>query len=335
MKEKIDFVITWVDGNDLEWQKKKNHYLSGGNENFKNDYRTIRYRDMECLKYLFRGIASFAPWVNKIFLVTDNQIPDWLNISNEKIIIVNHEDFIPKEYLPTFNSNAIEPFFYKIKGISDKFVYFNDDMFIINKTKPTDFFMNDLPCDIMALSPLILVPEDNFHRKLCNNLEIINRYFNFNDSLSQHKKKYFSLKLDKFWIYNILFSKYNSFIGFKNFHLPISYLKSSFDKVWNVEKDILNKTASFKFRNNYESVNHWLFQYWQFAEGNFYPRNNVKFGKCINIDNQFIDKIINKSSYKVICINDKNCDENYDDLKNNLINQFEIKFPKKCIFEKE
>src|SRR5690625_2850108 len=104
MDDKIDFVITWVDGNDKVWKREKDKYRPNKTE----DDRNIRYRNWDNLKYWFRGVERFAPWINKIHFVTWGHVPTWLNISHPKIKIVKHSDFIPKEYLPTFNSRVIE-----------------------------------------------------------------------------------------------------------------------------------------------------------------------------------------------------------------------------------
>ena len=115
-QEKIDFVIIWVDGNDPEWQKEKMKYDNSININ--NDSREIRYRDWDNLQYWFRGVEKFAPWVNKIHFVTCGQVPKWLNTNNPKINLVNHSDYIPEKYLPTFNSNAIEINLHRIEELS-------------------------------------------------------------------------------------------------------------------------------------------------------------------------------------------------------------------------
>ena len=78
---KVDFVMMWVDGNDLEWRKEKNKYLPKEDE-VNND---VRFRDWDLLKYWFRGVEKYTPWVNKIFFVTWGHLPKWLNIDNEKI----------------------------------------------------------------------------------------------------------------------------------------------------------------------------------------------------------------------------------------------------------
>ena len=137
VNDKIDFVILWVDGNDEKWLKQKNEYLG-----IKGDSNVNRFRDCQNLQYLFRGIEKHAPWVNKIFFITWGHLPKWLDVNNKKLEIVKHEEFIPKEYLPTFNSNVIEMNLFRIKNLSSKFVIFNDDLFILKNLKPEDFFEN-------------------------------------------------------------------------------------------------------------------------------------------------------------------------------------------------
>ena len=127
MKE-IDFVITWVDGSDENWQKKKRKYIEdkAGDE--------VHYRDWGLLRYLFRSIEKYAPWVHRVYLVTDGQTPEWLNTEHKKLVVTDHKDFIPAEYLPTFNSHTIELNLHRIRGLEEQFVYFNDDFLL---TKPS------------------------------------------------------------------------------------------------------------------------------------------------------------------------------------------------------
>ena len=112
--EKIDFVISWVDGNDKEWQKEREKYIVENN----NDNSDVRYRNWDNLKYWFRGVEKFAPFVNKIYFITYGHLPEWLNVNNPKLVIVNHKDYIPEKYLPTFNSHTIELILHRIKVLS-------------------------------------------------------------------------------------------------------------------------------------------------------------------------------------------------------------------------
>ena len=111
--EKIDFVLTWVDGSDPDWLAQRREYQPGRG----TDAGESRYRDWDNLQYWFRGMEKFAPWVNKIYFVTWGHFPKWLNTAHEKIQIVKHEDFMAPAYLPTFNINSIELNFHRIKGL--------------------------------------------------------------------------------------------------------------------------------------------------------------------------------------------------------------------------
>lgn len=159
-KQIIDFVITWVDGSDPLWFRQKQNAKKKQGVSVDIDDRIERYRDWEILKYLFRSIENFAPWVNNVYFVTCGHLPAWLNTECPKLQIVSHKDFIPEKYLPTFNSHSIEWNFHRIKNLSEHFVYFNDDMFLLHPIKPTDFFENGKPVDMLALQPDVANVED-------------------------------------------------------------------------------------------------------------------------------------------------------------------------------
>ena len=141
MDNKIDFVVLWVDDKDEQWREQKRKF---SNEDI-NKITSNKYRDWDNLKYWFRGIEKFAPWVNQVFFITCNQKPEWLNENHPKLRLINHSDYMDKECLPTFNSNAIELNLWRIKELSEQFVLFNDDFFLLKETKPTDFFEKGLP----------------------------------------------------------------------------------------------------------------------------------------------------------------------------------------------
>lgn len=139
-----------------------------------------RYRDWDNLKYWFRGVERYAPWVNKIYFVTCGQIPEWLNTENPKLVCINHSDYMKEEYLPTFSSHPIELNLYRIGDLSEKVVYFNDDMFLINKVKPEDFFVNDKPVYtpiLHAVLPLATSNSEIMSHIYINMVTAINRNF--------------------------------------------------------------------------------------------------------------------------------------------------------------
>jgi len=329
---KIDFVIIWVDGNDSEWRAEREKY----NEKHA-DIRNIRYRDWENLRYWFRGVEKNAPWVNKIYFVTYGHIPEWLNIENEKLVIVKHEEFIPQDYLPTFNSHTIELNLHRINGLSEQFVYFNDDMFIVNKTKPQDFFKEGKPCDSAILSPAIKENKFGIGNVELNNMAIINTYFDKNNQIKDRLFNWFNIKYGlEHNMKNILLFPWNSFTSFYEFHISSNFLKSTFEQVWEKEHEELNETCMHKFRNLKMDVNQWLMRDWQLASNNFIVRR-ADFGKLYTItSNTNINNIFKNNRHKVVCFNDsdKISEEEFERLKKDLIFNFEKKLPKKSKFEK-
>ena len=145
MMNDIDFVIIWVDGDDPVWKEERAKYDHPASclPNSNN----FQFRDWGVLPYWFRSVERYAPWVRRIHFVTCGHYPEWLNLDHPKLHFVRHEDFIPSEYLPTFSANPIELNIHRIPGLSEQFVYFNDDMFVAAPVKPTDFFINGLPRD--------------------------------------------------------------------------------------------------------------------------------------------------------------------------------------------
>ena len=106
-----------------------------------NDLELNRFFDNNELKYSLRSIEKYAPWFRNIYIVTNGQIPIWLNLTNSRVKLVKHEDIFPKKtHLPTFNSVAIESHLHRIKGLSKRFVYFNDDLLVTKPIWPDDFY---------------------------------------------------------------------------------------------------------------------------------------------------------------------------------------------------
>ena len=145
--KKIDAVYTWVDGNDSNWLNKKEAFIRDNPSLIKNKKVNSkgRFFDNKELKYSLRSLDQYAPWINNVYLVTDNQVPKWLNINHPKINIIDHKDIFDSNNLPCFNSNAIEIHLHKIKNLSNQFLSFNDDFFIGRKSTVDDFFINGEP----------------------------------------------------------------------------------------------------------------------------------------------------------------------------------------------
>ncbi|MBR3180618.1 Stealth CR1 domain-containing protein [Candidatus Saccharibacteria bacterium] len=329
--EKIDFVVLWVNDNDPKWLKKKAEYSPA----LDSDNGNSRYRDWDLFKYWFRGIERNAPWVNNIFLVTDHQAPDWLNTNHPKIKLINHEDYIDKKYLPLFNSSAIECTLCNINGLSNKFVLFNDDMFIINKTKSRDFFLNNLPRDEFAECPVRPNAGDTiFSHILINNTEIVNSHFNKKKNYIKQPFKYLNIKYGRNNLRTLSSLLYKEYIGFHNPHIPQAFDKKTWQNVYEKNKPVFELTLNNRFRSKTD-ITQYLIRYFQLASGNFIPRSSG-FGRYFDINEKNIKKIIKhivKRKTKTVCLND-NDDGNVENHKIAINEAFLKIFPEKSSFEK-
>ncbi len=330
MKSNIDFVIMWVDGNDTEWQKEKAKYQPG-----KADIRSNRYRDWETLKYLFRGIDKFAPWVEKVHFITWGHLPQWLDTNNKKLHIVNHKDYIPEQYLPTFNSNTIELNMHRIEGLSEQFVQFNDDFFLLKPVSPEDFFKDGLPCDNGVLSAIVSYDKDGFSKSLQANMGIINTHFDKNTSIKKNIGKWFNFKYGAQMLRTVCLLPWRHFTGFYDHHIPCSFLRTTFETLWEKEYDILNNTCLSRFRDNNTNITGWTMRYWQLASGCFNPRS-IKIGHKFQYekDNSVMYDALLKRKYKMICLNDNEADYDFETEKQRTLEIFEQILPDKSSFEK-
>jgi len=141
-KESIDAVYLWVNGTDPTFRETLSRYSSQdrGLDDLHNAAGAHRFRDNGELRYSLRSLEMNAPWVRHVYLVTNGQVPSWLSTVHPRISIVAHEAIFPdKTHLPTFNSHAIELHLHRIPDISDRFIYFNDDVFLGNSVSPHDF----------------------------------------------------------------------------------------------------------------------------------------------------------------------------------------------------
>lgn len=145
----IDLVYLWVDGNDPEWQARKQAFTGVVSDNSETNNKG-RYIDNDELRYALRSAEKHAPWIRRIFIVTDNQQPEWLNADHPRIQLIDHRDIMPPEALPCFNSSVIEYFLYRIPGLSEHFLYANDDMFFNADLSP-DFFFGEGGLPIVRL----------------------------------------------------------------------------------------------------------------------------------------------------------------------------------------
>lgn len=141
----IDLVYTWVDGSDEEWlQTKEMHERE--QETTQEGNSIQRWRDLDELKYSIESALYFAPWIRNIFVISDHQRPYWYDERNPgKVHFIDHPQLYGEfdEHLPVFNSHSIESHLHRIPGLSEHFLYANDDTFFGNHVSPQDFFTGD------------------------------------------------------------------------------------------------------------------------------------------------------------------------------------------------
>ncbi len=170
----IDIVFSWVDGASIEWQRARarrmESYVVG-----EGDGAEARYRQIDELKYALRSVHLFAPWIRSIFIVTDSPVPAWLD-EHPRVTIVRSEDFFADtSTLPTHNSHAIEAQLHRIPGLSEYFLYSNDDMFFGRHVAPDMFFSPGGVTKFIEATTRIGLGENNAERSGFENGARVNR----------------------------------------------------------------------------------------------------------------------------------------------------------------
>lgn len=262
---KIDYVFPWVNPLDKVWVDS---YKSTFGD---SKFDPARFRDLGLLRYVFRSIEKNAPWINNVYLILacPTQLPNWLNTENVKIVY--HDQFIPQEYLPVFNSAAIEQFLPNIVGLEEHFIYGNDDFYFNAPTQELDFF------DIHGNPKLSFKEkseiETNFDYTCRNCYDIV--------------KNDFPHELSDF---------------FKPTHVPTPMLLSTLRKVQELHKDEMRNHYNVK-RNVLTDINQYIFTDYQILSGNYTRIEPI--GKYIQLDrgiNEVLGAI--KAPSKLLCIND-------------------------------
>lgn len=342
MSLKIDFVLPWVDNQDPEWQKSRLKY--SGNQSSSDANASARFRDSGTLKYVLRSIEKNCPWYNKVYLITCGHYPEWLDVNSPKIELVKHSDIYDnKEHLPVFNSSSIEMSLPNIEGLSEHFVYLNDDTVIFSKTDVDRFFVEGKPVDFLCHAWLPrnklfgkLKPIDTWVNSLNNNISLINQFFKVSslDNKYLYNESYSIFnKISNFFLRNI----YKKYFWFEHWHHPISYLKSTLQEVKENCFNEMQVCSINKFRNNTD-LTQYLYRYWRLAKGDFYPYKHND-GIETNITSiNILHKVIqdcNQLKPHFVCLNDspKLSNDVYKLVKNEMLEFFDKHFPEKSSFE--
>lgn len=308
----IDLVYLWVDGNDIAWQNKRNACIGKPVEHSGVNCEG-RYANNDELMYSLRSIEKYAPWINRIFIVTDNQTPSWINKNNPKIKVIDHKDIMPEVCLPCFNSSLIEHFLYKIPGLSEYFLYSNDDMYINKPVQPSDFFTESgLPIIRLNRRPLrkltFFFKEKILGKQLSNYNQIVN-----NAAILVEKK------------YGIFFSG-------KAHHNIDSYSKSEFEHIEEVFSKEIKETYTNHVRCK-NDIQRSLLSYAALAEKKAYLKyvtQKTSFRFHIHKEKHYAK--LEKYNPTFFCMNDSEYANDND--RKRAKAYLEKRFPEKSQFEK-
>jgi hypothetical protein len=300
----IDVVIAWVDGKSPELAEKRNYYLNKGNlQNGHPGALPTHFASINEIKYCLLSIFKFAPFVRNVFIVTDGQDPNlWEDIKKyyperiNSVRIVDHKEIFEgyEEYLPVFNSMAIETMIWRIQGLAENFVYFNDDFILIKDLKPEDWFINGKPVlrGRWQTAPFLKLFRNSIRIAIKKHLQ--------NNTCYQPR---FSFYLSQ-WNAAVLLGM--RFRYFFNCHTPYVYRLSIFKKFFSDNPDLLIKNISYRFRNQSQYNLTTLSYHLEIQSGN---RNFAKLDRAYfhpsqskNRISRNITKCENNKSIKSICI---------------------------------
>lgn len=313
----IDIVVTYLNERDEKWQedykywKEKEIQEGKARPDNRQAFGEERIREWDTFKYWFRGIQKNCPWVHKVFLIVQNErhVPEWLNTDYEKVRVVYHDEFIPKEFLPTFNPMTIGMYISNIKDLSDTYIMCDDDFYFLNYIDENRFFIGNKPVHLDNKTRFkyyygdALKGSDNvFYRILNNNLEFEQRYM-------KDKVKY----------------------GF--YHLPSARVKSFEQEILQDNIDEINdRNSHSKFRNQFNLCNYMFDDLLKIRKKAILCNPYYNCSYCTLKSDVDFDTYADKD---IVCFNDTEQLDDYNKTKDKLIEFLHKKFPNKSVYEKE
>lgn len=312
--EPIDLVYTWVDGEDPLWRSRCAEYYGSSvyDELNASAIHNSRYVSRDELRYSLRSVAMYANWVHKIFIVTDQQIPPWLNTEHPKIQIVDHKEiFGEADALPVFNSHAIESQLHHIPELSEHYLYLNDDVFFGRPVRPDLFFHgNGLGKFFLSKATLDMDPPSRQDLPVMSaakhNRELIERRF----GMTVHNK-------------------------FK--HTPHPQLRSVLEAMEDAHPDVFDAVARSRFRHPDDlSITSALYHYYAYGLARAVPGEIRYFYHDIARKDTMrrLENLLRSRNFDVFCLNDHVSDpDRLDEQRTTLAAFFERYFPVPSPFE--
>lgn len=338
MNAPIDLVLPWVDDRDEAWQREfreslKKYPREEGAESH------IHFENWDNLYLWFRAVEKFMPWIHRVVLITWGHVPEFLDLSHKKLLVVRHRDYLPAEYLPTYNSNVIELNVHRIQDLAENFILFNDDTFPLAPVEESYYFQKDLPCD-EAVEGIIVPKEEGAVAHMArytqvNNLMVINRHFEKRKMQEEHREKWFSPAYGSLLERTESLSYWNILGGIHDPHMANALKKSTLAKLWELEPEVLDRCSRNHFRAHTD-VTQYLIRYWQICTGEFVPRRTM--GKMCLIDmSNYLEyaESISRGAYPMVSINESCTPEEFRVIKKAINEALEELLPEKSSFERQ
>lgn len=304
----IDVVYTWVDGDDPAWRSRKAQALGEDADDSFAGLATndSRFTSRDELLYSMRSLHAFAPWVNHIYLVTDDQTPSWLDPTSPHVTLVSHKEiFGDVGVLPTFNSHAIESRLHKVPGLSEHFLYFNDDMILGRPVLPTQFFFANGVAKFFPSSSLVDVnPPAPADAPV--------------DVAAKNNRR-------------LLQSRFGTQLYQKMRHVPYPLLRGVLEEIETELREESHATASHQFRDRGDlSIPSSLAHYWAHSTGRSVPGSishvYIDLGRLVAPI--MLARLVRQRNVDVFCLNDTNSAAGEMDEQTAMVRDFmEAYFP--------
>jgi UDP-glucose 4-epimerase len=308
----IDIVFSWVDGNDIEFQKKRAERMRGVVVG-EGDEADARFRQVDELKYALRSVYLFAPWVRNIFIATDSPRPAWLDEHPRVQLMRSEQFFSDPSVLPTHNSQAVESQLHNIPGLSEHFLYSNDDMFFGRPVQPALFFSPGGVTKFIEATTRIGLGGSDPSRSGFENAARVNR-----DLLRQRFGHIITRHLE---------------------HTPAPLRKSVMKQLEETFPEEFRRTAASRFRSKTDiSVTNSLYHYYSLLEGHAVTQEDAK---VLYVDTTLksglarLPGMLARRQYDLFCLNDGSFPEvSADDRARTMVDFLEKYFPIAAPWEK-
>ena len=280
----VDAVITWVDGNDTNWQDKLNiHSETKIDLNKKKE--SVRYNSIGEINIAIKSIIKHASFVKNIFLITDNQVPDLfeelksLALKNDiNLEILDHQVVFKgyEQFLPSFNSCSIGCMLFRIPNLSNHFIIFNDDVFLMRKTCITDFFIND--------SPIVRGKWENYYEN-----KLVRKNYHKILSILGINKRIKTLGFKKFQQNSARLAGTKKYL--RRFHTPVSVRKNTLQNFFYNNNEILEQNIKHKFRNENQFIVSSLSEHLEIKNNSFFYKKDTQLTHFRSYKKHYIVKL--------------------------------------------